>query len=265
MVPVRFEFLDHPAPIPFAHRGGAAESPENSRAAFSHAIDLGYRYLETDVHATADGVVVIIHDPDLARTADRPGRVGELAWSEVNAARLPGDQHILRLDDVLDEWPDARWNLDAKHDAVVEPLAGVLRRAGAVGRVCVTSFSDRRVARLRRLLGSSLCTATGPAAIAALRVASLSPLPGVARKVGGRAWGPAAATQVPVRQGRVPVIDRRYVRFAHRCGLPVHAWTIDEEAVMDQLLDLGVDGIMTDRPTVLRDVLIRRGQWVGGS
>ena len=261
----RYEFLDHPGPIPFAHRGGAAEGPENTRASFSHALSLGYRYLETDVHATADGVVVIIHDPDLGRTADRPGRVGDLPWSAVGAARLPGDQRPLRLEEALEEWPDARWNIDAKHDAVVQPLAALLRRTGAVGRVCVTSFSDRRVAQLRRLLGPTLCSATGPAAITALRLASLSPLPGAARKVGRGTWGGAGATQVPVRQGRIPVADRRFVAFAHRVGLAVHVWTVDDEPTMDRLLNLGVDGIMTDRPTLLRSVLQRRGQWVAAA
>ncbi len=261
-MPARYEFLDHPGPIPFAHRGGAAEAPENSRAAFSHALDLGYRYLETDVYATSDGEVVAIHDPDLARTADRPGRISELSWSEVCAARLPGDQRILRLDDVLEEWPDACWNIDTKHDAAVEPLARVLSRASAVGRVCVTSFSDRRLAKVRQLLGPSLCTATGPAAITALRLGSLVPLARVASELGRTRWAAAAATQVPIRQGRIPVVDARFVAFAHRCGLAVHVWTVDDAAEMDRLLDLGIDGIMTDRPTVLKEVLVRRGQWV---
>lgn len=253
-------YLDHPGPIPLAHRGGAAEAPENSRASFAHARDLGYRYMETDVHATADGVVVVLHDPDLGRTADRPGRVGELPWAEVARARLAGDQPVLRLDEVLAAWPELRWNIDAKADGVVEPLARVLEAAGAVDRVCVTSFSDRRTARLRRLVGPRLCTAAGPGAIAALRLASAAP--GVAAALVRPAWTGVAAAQVPTHQGPVPLVDRRFVDFAHRQGLAVHVWTIDEEAEMDRLLDLGVDGIMTDRPSVLRRVLERRGSWV---
>lgn len=259
----RFEFLDHPGPAAIAHRGGAAECPENTRTSFSHAVSLGYRYLETDVHATSDGVVAVIHDPDLDRTADRPGRVGDMPWSAVAAARLAGDQPILRLDEALEEWPDTRWNIDAKHDAVVTPLTEVVRRAGAVGRVCVTSFSDRRLVRARRLLGPRLCTATGPVAITALRLGSAAPIPGLARRSGAAVWGAAGATQVPTRQGRIPVVDGRFVSFAHRCGLAVHVWTIDDKDEMDRLLDLGVDGIMTDRPTLLRQVLLRRGQWHG--
>lgn len=253
----RFAFLDHPGPIPFAHRGGAAERPENTWASFSHARDLGYRYLETDLHVTADGVVVVIHDPVLDRVADRPGAVGELRWAEVAAARVGGTEPIPRLDELLGTWPEMRWNLDAKHEAVAGPLVDTLRRTGALERVCVTSFSDTRIGRIRAAGGPTLCTSTGPRAIAALRLASVVPALGAVIDV----WRGAGATQVPQAWGKVPVLERRYIGFAHRSGLAVHAWTIDEETTMERLLDLGVDGIMTDRPTLLKEVLERRGQW----
>lgn len=254
--------LDHPGPLPIAHRGGSTEAPENTVAAFEHARRLGYDYVETDVHLSADGVVVVIHDPVLDRVADRPGSVHDLPWPELRQARLGGTEGIPRLDELLAAWPGMRWNIDAKHDAVVAPLVEVVRRAGALDRVCITAFSDRRIALARRLGGPALCTSTGPAATTALRVASLvpgsPPLGGGPRRV---AWGPAGAAQVPLRWGAVPVVDRRLVTVAHRSGLAVHVWTVDDEAEMDRLLDLGVDGIMTDRPTLLRDVLRRRGQW----
>lgn len=254
--------LDHPGPLPIAHRGGSTEAPENTVAAFEHARRLGYDYVETDVHLSSDGVVVVIHDPVLDRVADRPGSVHGLPWPELRQARLGGSEGIPRLDELLAAWPGMRWNIDAKHDAVVTPLVEVVRRAGALDRVCITAFSDRRIALARRLAGPALCTSTGPAATTALRMASLVPgspsLGGGPRRV---AWGPAGAAQVPLRWGAVPVVDHRLVTVAHRSGLAVHVWTIDDEAEMDRLLDLGVDGIMTDRPTLLRDVLRRRGQW----
>jgi glycerophosphoryl diester phosphodiesterase len=249
--------LDHPGPIAFAHRGGAAEAPENTDAAFDHAVSLGYRYLETDVHAATDGVVAVIHDPDLARVADRPGLIRELPWREVAAARLAGGQSIPRLDELLERHPESRFNLDAKEAGVVAPLAEVIRRAGAVNRVCVTSFSDKRLATIRRLLGAELCTSLGPRAVAALRSASYLPRPGTL----ARAWAGAAAAQIPVAARQMPLADRKFVDAAHRAGLAVHVWTIDEETTMEQLLDLGVDGIMTDHPTRLRAVLQRRGVW----
>jgi glycerophosphoryl diester phosphodiesterase len=259
-VVARFAFLDDPLPAAFAHRGGAREGEENTVAAFGHAVDdLGYRYVETDVHVTADGVVAVIHDPTLDRVTDGRGQVGDLPWSEVAAARTPGGEAVPRLDEVLAAWPDVRWNIDAKHDAVVEPLAEVLERAGAVERVCITSFSDRRLARVRKRLGPRLCTSMGPLAITGLRAASLAPA-----LTPDALWRPAGAAQVPLFQGPVPVTDRRFVAAAHRFGLAVHVWTIDDGATMERLLDLGVDGIMTDRPTVLRRVLARRGAWGGG-
>ncbi|MDQ2725227.1 MAG: glycerophosphodiester phosphodiesterase [Actinomycetota bacterium] len=252
----RFRFLDAPTPVALAHRGGAKENPENTWVAFSHAVDdLDYRYIETDVHATADGVVAVSHDPTLDRTTDRCGAIVDLPWAEVARARIAGDQTVPRLEEVLAAWPDIRWNIDAKHDAVVGPLAQVIRRAGAIDRVCVTSFSDRRLVRVRRALGPELCTAMGPLSVAALRAASFVP-----PVVPAPTWA-AGAAQVPMAQGRISIVDPRFVATAHRAGLAVHVWTVDDATTIERLVDLGVDGIMTDRPTLLRAVLQRRGRW----
>jgi glycerophosphoryl diester phosphodiesterase len=251
---MRWPFLDHPGPIPFAHRGGASEFPENTMPAFEKAIALGYRYIETDVHVTADGWLLAFHDHVLDRVTDRQGVISELPWSEVQAARVDGTEPIPLLEDLLGTWPDVRVNIDPKHDRAVEPLAEVLRRTGASDRVCVGAFSDRRIARVRHLVGEQLCTGLGPKGTARLRAASIG-LPA------GRFVG--ACAQVPVRQGPIVIVDRRFVSAAHRRGLQVHVWTIDDPVEMERLLDLGVDGIMTDRPTALKEVLERRGQWVG--
>jgi len=244
-------FLDHPGPIPFAHRGGASEHPENTMAAFDHAVRLGYRYIETDVHTTADGELVAFHDDMLGRATDRQGAIRALPWSEVSQARVAG-QAIPRLEDILGAWPDLRVNIDPKHDASVEPLVEVLRRTNAFDRVCVGAFSEPRLERFRRLSGGKVCTGMGTRAVARLRLASLG-------APGGRFGGDCA--QVPVRQGPVVLVDRRFVAAAHRRHLAVHVWTIDDAAEMGRLLDLGVDGIMTDRPGALKDVLLARGQW----
>jgi glycerophosphoryl diester phosphodiesterase len=247
-------FLDHPGPIAFAHRGGADDFPENTMAAFGHAVGLGYRYLETDVHVTADGLLVAFHDDVLDRVTDRRGRIADLQWSEIRRARVgQGDHAVPLLEDVLTAWPDVRVNIDPKDDASVVPLVETLRRTQAFARVCVAAFSDRRLARFRRMTGGQVCTGMGPAEIGRLRVASIG---GVAGPLGG------ACVQVPVRHGRLLLVDRRFVEGAHRRGLPVHVWTVDDEPEMERLLDLGVDGIMTDRPAVLKDVLERRRQWV---
>lgn len=237
------------------------EAPENTWTSFRHAQTLGYHYMETDVQATSDGIVVTIHDEDVARTTDRSGLVREMKWADLSAIRLTGtDEAVPRLDDALAAWPEVRWNIDAKHDSVVGPLIETIHRSGALDRICVTAFDDRRLARIRRALGPGLCTGMGPAATASLRMASV--VPGrVGRALGERLAG-FGAVQVPVRHGRVPLTDRRFIDTAHRLGLEVHVWTIDEPATMQHLLDIGVDGIMTDRPSALKDVLVARDAWM---
>ncbi|MFM2105754.1 MAG: hypothetical protein RL338_786 [Chloroflexota bacterium] len=259
MTPPTHPFLDHPGPIPFAHRGGAGDAPENTLAAFEAAVRLGYRYVETDVHATRDGVLLAFHDPRLDRVTDRRGAIADLPWTEVSRARVAGREPIPTLEELLGAWPDLRVNIDPKADPAVEPLVEAIRRTGALDRVCVGSFSGARVARVRGALGPRLCTSLGPAGVRALRL---------------HAWGSrraraavlregAACVQVPVRVGPLPIVDRSFVSAAGSLGLPVHAWTVDEPAEMARLLDLGVGGVMTDRPALLRDLLVERGAWTG--
>jgi glycerophosphoryl diester phosphodiesterase len=248
-----YPFLDWPGPLAFAHRGGASEVPENTMPAFEHAVGLGYRYLETDAHVTADGVLVAFHDDRLDRVTDRTGVVAELPWSEVRQAMVDGREPIPLLEDLLAAWPDVRVNIDPKHDGVAEPLAAAIVRTGSVDRVCVGAFSDRRIATVKALVGPALCTSMGPREVAQLLAASRG-LPG-----GKRLRSPCA--QVPTHQGRVPLVTPRFVATAHRLGVQVHVWTIDERDEMARLLDLGVDGIMTDRPQVLKDLLVERDAW----
>jgi glycerophosphoryl diester phosphodiesterase len=241
-------YLDWPGPIAFAHRGGASDNPENTMPAFQHAVDLGYTYLETDVHATRDGVLVAFHDADLSRTCGRPGTINSLPWSEVSAARVSGREPIPLFDELVSAFPDARFNIDCKSDTALAPLISALRRLDCLDRVCVGSFSDRRLRRLRATFGERLCSSFGPGEIAALR-----------SRVPVRTRGQVA--QVPVRYGRVRVVSPPTVARAHALGYHVHVWTIDDAAEMHRLLDLGVDGIMTDRPQVLKDVLLARHEW----
>jgi len=253
-----YRFLDGPTPLAIAHRGVAPDGVENSMVAFERAVRLGYRYLETDVRISRDGVLVAFHDPTLRRTTGRRGYVAALPWAELARARIRGREPIPRLEDVLGAWPDLRIILDVKASAAVLPLADLLRRTGAVERVCVGAFSDTRLRRIRAAVGPRLATSMGPREVFRLRLASL------------RATGPDArcngvpCVQVPPRLGAIAVLDGRFVTVAHRRGLQVHAWTINDRTEMARLLDLGVDGIMTDRAEVLRDVLRDRGQWSGG-
>jgi glycerophosphoryl diester phosphodiesterase len=254
-------YLAHPGPLPIAHRGGTEVAPENSVAAFRAALEVGFGHLETDVHLTGDGVLVAFHDEQLDRATDGTGTVADLPWSTVRQARIGGSEPIPTLDELLEEFPDARFNIDPKSDHVVVALVAALRRHDALDRVCLGAFSDDRLRRLRSLLGPGLCSAAGPREVAGLIRAS---------KLGRAGAGSARSArdrdfdcvQVPVRHLRVEIVTADFVRTAHQQGVDVHVWTIDEADEMHRLLDLGVDGIMTDRPSVLRSVLVERGQWM---
>ncbi|MGX6603090.1 glycerophosphodiester phosphodiesterase [Micromonosporaceae bacterium Da 78-11] len=249
-----FPFLDQPGPLAFAHRGGAADGDENTAAAFDRAIKLGFRYVETDVHATADGVPVVFHDRTLRRIAGREDRIDALSWADLSTVRVGGAAAVPRLDEVLDAWPQIRFNIDVKADAGAAPVVAAVHRAQAADRVLLASFSDARLTGIRRLAGPTIATALGMRAVARLRVASLAGVP-------VRFPPSAVAAQVPVRHGRLRVVDRRFLTAAHRAGLQVHVWTIDDPDEMNRLLDLGVDGIMTDRIDVLHAVYQSRNLW----
>ncbi|WP_427893070.1 glycerophosphodiester phosphodiesterase [Kribbella sp. GL6] len=248
-----YSYLVHDGPIAMAHRGGADHPDiagyENSLRAFQHAVDLGYRYVETDLHATSDGVVVAFHDDKLDRVTDRTGLIAELPWSEVSKARINGHEPIPRLDELLEHFPDVRFNLDVKAEGGLEPSAAVLRAANAIDRVCVSSFSQSRVNRMRTLLGPRLCTGYGQWEIALIRFLPVA-LP-----------SRGACLQIPEQYGKLHLLTGGLIERAHSRGKQVHVWTVDDADDIRRLLDAGVDGIITDRTDVLRDVLIERGQW----
>jgi glycerophosphoryl diester phosphodiesterase len=244
-------YLDHPRPLAFAHRGGAGHYAENSWPAFEHAVGLGYAYLETDVHATADGVLVAFHDKTLDRVTDATGAIAALPYAAVAAARIGGSEPIPRLVDLLGAWPDLRFNIDVKDAPAVGPLADVLSRTAAWDRVCICSFSGRRLQATRRALSRPVCMATSPLGIGMLRYGL--PMPELAPKF---AAAGVRCAQVPVSMATAP-----FLRRARAVGLQVHVWTVNDARTMARLLDLGVDGIMTDQTELLRAVLTERGQW----
>ena len=253
----RYAFLDSPTPVAMAHRGGAIEHVENTMPAFEACLALGYRYLETDVRVTSDGVLVAFHDPTLDRVTDRTGRVEQLPWREVRSALIGGREPVVGLEELLGSWPEVRFNLDVKAAGVLAPLVRTVRRLQAEDRICLGSFSDARLAAARRLFGPRVCTSLGPRGVAALRLSSYSP------RAAGLVRIQAGCAQVPLQLGGRPLVDERFIATAHARGLQVHVWTVDDPAEAEELLDLGVDGVMTDRPAMLRGVLRARGQWTG--
>ncbi|MEU5363829.1 glycerophosphodiester phosphodiesterase [Streptomyces sp. NPDC005925] len=252
--PTRHPYLDHPGPIAFAHRGGAADGLENTVRQFRNAVELGYRYIETDVHATRDGRLVAFHDATLDRVTDGAGRIADLPWSAVRRARVAGEEPVPLFEELLELFPDVRWNVDVKAEPALRPLLDLVERTGSWDRVCVGSFSEARVVRAQRLAGPRLATSFGTRGVLGLRLRSWG-LPAAPRRS-------AVAAQVPESQSGIPVVDRRFVRTAHARGLHVHVWTVNDSDRIHRLLDLGVDGIMTDHIDTLRKVMEDRGVWV---
>lgn len=250
-------FFAGPHPRAFVHRGwhaGDLAGMENSLSAFRRAATEGFHYLETDVHATSDGVVVVQHDPVLDRTTDSSGTVAALPWRTVRQAKIGGREPIARLEDLLEELPEALLNIDVKAESAIDPLIATLHKTNSFNRVCIASFSEGRLARVRKRAGDAVLTSMGIRAIARLWAAARVP-------AAFRRSGYQRVAQVPVRHGRLTVVDKRLIATARQRGIEVHVWTVDQAAQMNELLDLGVDGLMTDRPDVLKNVLRARGGW----
>jgi glycerophosphoryl diester phosphodiesterase len=249
---VAVPYLDHPRPVAFAHRGGAAHNPENSWPAFEYAVKLGYAYLETDARSTSDGALLSFHDATLDRVTDRTGQVCKLTYKEVCAARIGGKEPIPLIEDLLGTFGDLRFNIDLKDSGTIEPLSRVLRRTGAWDRVCVTSFSGRRLLAAQQTLDRPVCLAVTPAAVVAVRYAG-HPGKALAARL---ARSGAQCAQVP-RQ----IATREFIRRSHELGLQVHVWTLNDRQDIERALELGADGVMTDDIVLLREILTERGQW----
>jgi glycerophosphoryl diester phosphodiesterase len=250
------------AVLAFAHRGGARHPElaglENTLVAFEHAVRLGYSYLETDVHATRDGRLLAFHDAVLDRVTSSVGTILERTYVDVRTALIGGREPIPLLDDLLEHFGTARFNIDVKSDAAVEPLAGLVERTRVHDRVCVGAFSERRLRRFRRLVTRRVATSYGPVGVGLSRYG-----PPATRRLADRLLsGRGDALQVPQRTHGMRIVTPAFVARAHAAGRPVHVWTVDDPAEMQQLLDLEVDGLITDRTDVLRDVLVERGQWM---
>ncbi|MWB97821.1 glycerophosphodiester phosphodiesterase [Agromyces sp. MMS17-SY077] len=239
---MRSRYFDGPTPRVLAHRGLALESPENTVGAFAAALSAGADSLETDVHASRDGVAIVSHDPDLERVAGRRGRIGDFTVIQLASIDLGGGEHPERLEDVLVRFPDARFNIDVKQEAALGPAIEAVLAADAADRVLLTSFDDGRRMRLAERL-PGVATSGGRRAVILCLVGSWFGSTALVR-AGLRGAG---ALQVPERAGFLRIVSARFLRIVHRAGAEVHVWTVNDPEDMRRLLDLGVDGLVTDR------------------
>ncbi|MCY7343176.1 MAG: glycerophosphodiester phosphodiesterase [Pseudonocardia sp.] len=260
----RHGYLDGPHPRAYAHRGwhiGDLTGCENTLAAFRRAVDEGFGYLELDVHASADGVAIVHHDATLDRTTDGTGPVAAQTAAALRKVRVSGREPIPMLEQVLVELPEVRITVELKSDAAVDPTLDLVDRIDAWQRVCIGGFTESWLARARTRGGDRLLTSMSQGAAFGLRSRGwLDVLPGpLSRLPGPPVRGDIA--QVPRRFGPFTVVDARFLHAAHAADHEVHVWTVDDPAEMTELLDLGVDGLISDRPDLLRDLLHTRAQW----
>ncbi len=259
---MQFPYLNAEYPLRFAHRGSRVLWPENTAESFQGAVDLGYRYIETDVRITRDGVVVAFHDASLDRTTNGTGDVRD--WDLADVQRLDAawwfdeeDGYPLRgtgvkvrpLAEVFDLWPDVLFNIDLKGPGLEWAVADVIKRHGRDHSTLIGSFFDRRIAKFRRITRGEIAVSAGPSAVLAMVAAS---------RLGRSVRRPVAAYQLPFDYKTVP-IDRKLIDGIHRADAQIHTWTVNEASDMHHLLELGVDGIVTDRPDTLNEVLRERG------
>lgn len=237
-------------PRVFAHRGLAVDAPENTLLAFARAVAAGAEYIETDVHASSDGFSVVAHDPDLSRVAGTKSTVESLSMAELRGVDLGFDQGFCSLAEALDTFADTRFNIDIKVAAAIAPTVKAIRKANATSRVLVTSFSDkRRLGAVRELPGvaTSASARTFATALVAARAGN--------SRLTARALRGVSAVQVPERALGISVTTRRMIERLHAAGVEVHIWTINDPARMRNLLELGVDGLVTDRADLALEVV----------
>jgi glycerophosphoryl diester phosphodiesterase len=256
--------LGHEHPIAMAHRGSGLLWPENTMVAFQGAVDLDYRYLETDLQMTRDGILVTIHDDTVDRTTDGTGSVSDHSLEELRSLdagyrfEREGDYphrgrgvRVPTLEELATTYPDGVFSLDLKSDGMEAALVDLIRRLDLWERVVVGSFSGSRLRRFRALAERPVATSAGPSEILRFVTAARTGLPYRPR---------ADSLQVPVKDHGITIVNPRTVRAARRLGVPLIVWTINHLAEMEGLLDLGVDGLITDRPDVLRTLLAERNR-----
>jgi glycerophosphoryl diester phosphodiesterase len=249
-----------------AHQGGEQLRPSNTLAAFGHAVELGVDVLEMDIHSTADDVIVVSHDDTVDRTTNGSGRLQEMTldevksldagyyWSDDDGLTYPFRGQgitIPTLEEVFSGFGDMLMNIEIKQESpsIVEPFCQMLHDFGMTDRVLVASFHETSINEFR-LKCAGVATSMVESEIRRLFVLNLAFLGAVFRT-------PSEAIQVPEYSGNLHVVTKRFVRSAHGHHVNVHVWTVNESQDMRRLLDLGVDGIITDRPDRLLALLQR--------
>ena len=238
-------YLNTPGVAVSAHRGGSMEAPENTLESFKYSLELGCSYIETDVQLSSDGIPYIFHDDDLNRLLGKDITFNSLHSSEIQNLKLFDSFGIPTLAKALTTFPDALFQIDLKTDEVAIPAMKIIETLEAFDRVCIASFSSKRLALINEMY-PHVCLSMGPKEILKLLLASY----GLYKKK-----VPGNCLQVPIYQYGIKLVTKRFIQYVQNIGLKIHVWTINDKNQMQELINLGVDGIITDRPKALKDLL----------
>ena len=243
------DYLNYNGLAVMAHRGGSLEAPENTIESFKYAIEIGSDIIETDIQLSSDGVPYIFHDDDLKRIPGIEKDFNDLLASEIDELKIFGDFKIPTLEETLKQFPDTKFQIDFKTDEVVDPAIEIINKFPHIKKnICVASFSSQRLQKIKSKL-SDVTYSMGPHEVLKLLLKSFGIYRG---EVGGD------CLQIPIYRYGIKIVTKRFVDFCKRENIKISVWTINSTEEMDYLIDLDVDGIITDKPKALINLLASR-------
>ena len=240
------DYLNYDGLAVMAHRGGSLEAPENTIESFNYSLEIGSDIIETDIQLSSDGIPYIFHDDDLKRISGLEKNFNELLSSEIDELNIFGDYKIPTLEETLKQFPNTKFQIDFKTDEVVDPAIEIINKFPHIKKnLCVASFSSHRLQNIKSKL-SDVTYSMGPYEVLKLLLKSF----GIYR---GEISGDCL--QIPIYRYGIKIVTRRFVDFCKRENIKISVWTINSIEEMNYLIDLKVDGIITDKPKALIDLL----------
>ena len=246
------EFIRSTNIVPIAHRGASLLASENSFESFRKAFDLGYRVIETDIHSSKDGTAYIFHDITLERLTGENLKISDLKDVDIDSLKINNSSIIPRLSNVFEEFPEGLFNLDAKTWKSTTPIVDTIQNMGCRSRVCIASFNDRRVNAIIKELGLETCHSMGTSNVIKFYLGA---------QLGIEQHFTSQCIQLPIKMFGISLTTRKVLSYARKLGIKIHFWTINNPVIMQKLLELNVDGIMTDDCVLLKEIMKEQNKW----
>ena len=246
------EFIRSTNIVPIAHRGASLLASENSFESFRKAFDLGYRVIETDIHSSKDGTAYIFHDITLERLTGENLKISDLKDVDIDSLKINNSSVIPRLSNVFEEFPEGLFNLDAKTWKSTMPIVETIKNMGCRSRVCIGSFNDWRINAIIKELGLETCHSMGTSNVIKFYLGA---------QLGTEQHFTSQCIQLPIKMFGISLTTRQVLSYARKLGIKIHFWTVNNPVVMQNLLELNVDGIMTDDCALLKTIMEEKHKW----